>query len=115
MSIRADRRLCFTADRDAMVEETDPRAAFLAYPAGKLISPGDEVRFNLKMKDGRVLLGNTSPPADKAVQGAAVKVVEASEDKAAWDLKVSPQEYLDRYGDDAKNSALARAVLEAEG
>ena len=29
-----------------------------------------------------------------------------------WKLRLTPQEYLDRYGDDAKNSELAKRIIE---
>ncbi len=35
------------------------------------------------------------------------------DDLPEWTLKTPPQEYLDRFGDDAKNSALARRHVEA--
>lgn len=120
MSFPADRPICFTADHSQMVEETDPRAAFLAYAKGKFISPGDVEKYGLKHRDGRVILSDKSvaEAESKDVLEAAEKAADApAEDDEApapeWPLSVSPEDYLARYGDDAKNSALARAVIEA--
>jgi hypothetical protein len=114
MSIRTDRRICFTADRSEMVEETDPRAAYLAYPAGRHVSPGDAEKYGLSEQDGRVVLSGKVVPA-KAKPSEAPEPAEpqAPSEAPEWTLSTSPEDYLERYGDDAPNSALARAVIEA--
>lgn len=105
-ALEADRRLCYNADGSALVEETDPRAARLAYPKGRFIAPGDVERFGLTEKDGRVVLGEV-----KATPAPENKMVEAAEDKAEeWPLKTSPAKYLEK-NPDGPNAELARRLL----
>lgn len=115
-TLRADRRLYTTADREQIVEEGDARAAYLLAAIGRNIGEGDVVKYRLSMQDRRVvwpeLLGKAMPVAD-------VKVAERAEDKSLapippdWPLSMSPADYLDRYGDEAKNSAIAHSVIAA--
>ncbi|KKK47211.1 hypothetical protein LCGC14_3157490 [marine sediment metagenome] len=117
-TLRADRRLHVTADREQIVDEDDPRAAYLLAAKGRNIGEGDVAKYRLSMQNRRVvwpeLLG-------KSVPAAVVKMAEEATDKsvdsevAQWPLSMSPANYLERFGDDKKNSALARAVIEAEG
>lgn len=111
----ADRRLYVSDDRSEIVEEGDVRAAYLLVAAGLQIGEGDVARYRLQMKDGKVWW-----PDVKAAPEPENKMVEAPANKAAdpedeglpdWPLKVSPAEYLEKYGDDAKNSALARRLI----
>lgn len=46
----ADRKLFLTADRERVVEEGDPDAAFLLAAPGKQISDADAERYGLKPK-----------------------------------------------------------------
>ena len=46
----ADRRLYLTADRERVVEEGDPDAAFLFVTPGKEVSDADAERYGLKPK-----------------------------------------------------------------
>lgn len=136
-ALKADRRLAFNADRTVVVEQDDPKAAYLAYPAGSTISDGDVKAYGLKAKDGLVVLsGKEAPevvvkdveaPAMKAVEAPTAKDVEAPAEKAVeapaekpdkppkWTLKTSPEAYIERYGKDGPNSDLAHAVIEAKG
>ena len=117
-TLRADRRLYVTADREQIVEEGDQRGAYLLVGKGRNIGEGDVAKYRLAMQNRRVvwpeLLG-------KSVPAAVVKMAEEAADKsmdtevAQWTLSMSPADYLERFGDDSKNSALARAVIEAEG
>lgn len=61
----------------------------------------------------RRLAERLSPEASTAEQEAA----QAADEETAgpWTLSMSPQQYLDKYGDDAKHSAHAQAVMEREG
>lgn len=64
----ADRRLCLTADRSEIVEESDPRASWLLVAAGRQIGAGDVARYGLVMVDGRVVAGGqkqAAKPEDK--------------------------------------------------
>lgn len=56
-----DKRLWLTADRERVVEDGDPAAAFLLASPGKELDEATVKRYGL------------GPPADKAVKGAANK------------------------------------------
>ncbi len=62
--MKADRRLYLTADRSEVVEEGDPKAAFLFATPGSEISDADAKRYGLKMQ---------KKPEDKAVKKTATK------------------------------------------
>jgi hypothetical protein len=68
-AITADRRLWLTADRDAVVEDGDPAAAFLLAPPGGEIPMTEAERLGLSVEDGRVVLPQSAKarrrPADK--------------------------------------------------
>lgn len=72
MTVTADRKLWLTADKETVVEDGDPRAAFLA------CSPGDELddetakRLGVKAK---------AKPADKAAPAPADKAAPAPANK----------------------------------
>lgn len=112
-TLRADRRLYVTADREKIVEEGDPDAAWLLAGVGRQIGEPEVAKYRLQMKDGRV----TWPELEADAPEAESKMVEAGEDKAEdapeWTLSTAPEDYLDRYGEDAPNSDLARAVIAA--
>lgn len=46
--MKADRKLYLTADRERVVEEGDPEAAFLLAAPGKEISDADAEKYGLK-------------------------------------------------------------------
>lgn len=47
MPYLADRRLCLTADKSTIVEESDARAAFLLAGEGGMVSDTDAERYGL--------------------------------------------------------------------
>lgn len=130
-AIRSDRRLCVTVDYSELVEETDPRAAFLLVQAGGWITEGDVVRYGVTTDaNDRVVIDGASQmeakmaarPEDKmraAPENKAVHVFEADEaganadDADEWTLKSTPAEYLERYPD-GPHADLARQILVAE-
>lgn len=66
----ADRRLYVTDDRSEVVEEGDPKGAWLLAGVGSQIGEGDVVRYGLSMKDGRVHYGGPSDAEPEAKQAA---------------------------------------------
>ena len=78
-SLRADRRLYETPEKDAIVEEGDVRGRWLLVGIGSTISAGDVKKYRLSMKDGRIRykgspkfprlpkVKEASKPEDKAV------------------------------------------------
>jgi hypothetical protein len=116
----ADRRLCLTADRSEVVEESDPRASWLLVGVGKTIGSGDVERYGLTEAEGRVTWG--AAPATKAAPKAEDKQAARPEDKGAsvdedavpeWPLETDPETYLERYPD-GPNADLARQILDAQ-
>lgn len=77
----ADRRLYVTADRSEVVEEGDPRAAFLLAGEGCQIGPADVAAHDLGWKDGKIIIGARA----KAKQAAKPedKMAAAPENKSA--------------------------------
>lgn len=75
--IRSDRRLYLTSDRSGVVEESDPRSAWLLCAAGRDVGATDVERYGLTVVDGRVVL-----PGMKAVPVPENKMVGLVEDKA---------------------------------
>lgn len=76
----ADRRLWLTADRERVVEEGDPEAAFLFATPGKEVSDEDAERYGLKpsrkAKDDDAPVAEEKqapPPANKARKAAKKK------------------------------------------
>jgi hypothetical protein len=53
-SLRADRRLYLAADQQTVVEDGDPRAAFLLATPGTEISEADAKRLGLSEEEGQV-------------------------------------------------------------
>lgn len=80
-SMRADRRLYVTADRGEIVEEGDPRSAWLLVAEGRDIGPSDVERYGLRMEDGRVTWD--AAPAAKMAEAPEDKQMPAPENKAA--------------------------------
>lgn len=109
-SLKSDRRLYVTADRERVVEEGDLDAAFLLVGKNGIIGPSDVARYNLSHKGGKVVL-----PGEKKAAKPEDKMVAAPEDKAEeaeeWDLKTSPEDYLERFPD-GPNAELARRLVE---
>lgn len=62
-AMRSDRRLWLTAAKDMVVEDGDPRAAFLFAPTGGEILSQEVLRYDLTMADGRVVLPTSGPAA----------------------------------------------------
>lgn len=74
--LTADRRLWLTADNETIVEEGDPKAAFLLCGAGQVIPERDAERFGLSSDaDGHVV--------QRRGEQAVTKQQTAHEDKAA--------------------------------
>lgn len=118
-TLRADRRLYVTADRSQVVEEGDPRGAFLLIGEGGVIGEGDVMLYGLSMQGGRVVCGGT-----KRAAAAENKMAAPAEDKGAaqgdeagdalppWTLKSSPADYLERHPD-GPNAELAQRHCDA--
>ena len=60
---RADRRLWLTASKLEVVEDGDPRAAFLFAPPGEGISAADLARYHLTVIEGRIILPTGPGPS----------------------------------------------------
>lgn len=78
--LKADRRLYVTADRSEIVEEGDPRGAWLLAGVGSQIGEGDVAKYRLSEQGGKVILGKPRPaPAPGPVED---KAIDEGEDKA---------------------------------
>ncbi len=77
----ADRRLWLTADRATVVEDGDPRAAFLLVGPGGEIAPAEVQRLGLGVVDGRVVTRAAGEPEAKAQAASANKQRRKGEDK----------------------------------
>lgn len=64
--IVADRRLYLAADKATVVEDGDPRAAFLLCGVGGEIPAKEAERLGLSVQDGRVALKAQAPAPNKA-------------------------------------------------
>lgn len=95
-TLTADRRLYVTADRSEIVEESDPRGAFLLVAEGLNIGEGDVAKYSLRMVDGKVAW----PAATKQVPEPADKMVTAPEDKAVDEVNATGAaiEFADEHG-----------------
>ncbi len=51
-----------------------------------------------------------TPPGDGA-EGAKETATKGAEESREWPIKMPPEKYLKRFGDDAKHSALARELV----
>lgn len=77
----ADRRLYLTADRSTVVEEGDPRAAWLLAGQGSEIPPSEVSRLGLHLVDGRVVQSAPDVAAQAGGAGAASKMLSAPANK----------------------------------
>lgn len=83
-SYTADRRLYLTEDRDRVVEEGDPDAAFLLAGAGTDIHPHDVEEFDLTKEGGEIRYpgyGDTKesqPSENKMMQPGEDKEIDAT-------------------------------------
>lgn len=66
MAIVADRRLWLTADRQGVVEEGDPRAAFLLAAPGRRVPASEVERLGIRDEDGDVILPEYEPAEEPA-------------------------------------------------
>ncbi len=142
-SLRADRRLYETAEKDAIVEEGDVRGRWLVAGIGSTIGAGDVKKYGLSMKGGRVRykgapkladlpkVKEARKPEDKAATGHEDKVLkfggeddDISDDSSddsdrndeplpEWPGRSSPEAYLKRYPTGPK-AELAAAILAAK-
>ncbi len=135
-TLKADRRLYETAEKDAIVEEGDVRSRWLIAGIGSTIGASDVMKYGLSMKGGRVRYKG-SPEFDDAPK---VKEASKPEDKEAskpedkrlkfggeegpddsdrnrpapeWPGRTSPEKYLERYPTGPK-AELAAAVIAAK-
>ena len=63
IALVADRRLWLTQGKDEVVEDGDPRAAFLLVGAGGGIPAAEVRRLGLRAEGGRIVLAERGPPA----------------------------------------------------
>lgn len=77
--MQADRRLWLTADRERVVEEGDPEAAFLFATPGKDISDEDVERYGLK--PARKAPAADAPAEEKQAAPAANKARKSAKKK----------------------------------
>lgn len=121
--IVADRRLYMTRDQMHACEEGDPDAAFLLAAKGRPIAAEHVKRLGLTMDGDRVVIPGEEPveaeatPPEEVESEALEPEPEEEEEEAEvpdWPLsRYTPEEYLEQYGDDAKNAELARQVIAA--
>ena len=138
-----DRRLWLTADRDHVVEDGDPEAAFLLVGCAGRTIPGDVAsRLELQIVDGRIVYPG-SPAFEEAEEAKAEEVEEEEDDGGKvlkfgegadggsdfaedpddsdrndeptpeWPGRTSPEKYLELYPTGPK-AELARAVIAAK-
>lgn len=122
-TLRADRRLYLTADRSEVVEEGDPRGAWLLVAKGRNIGEGDVAKYRMSMSGGRVVYRSpeakqAARPEDKMAAAPENKAAEPADDaepddvEEEWTLKTSPEDYLERHPD-GPNAELAARILAA--
>lgn len=73
----ADRALCLTADLSTVVEDGDPRSAFVLCGLGGMIPASEVARLDLHVHDGRVMQG----PAEQRRQPEEAAVAEETAPK----------------------------------
>ncbi len=124
--LTADRRLYVTAEKDRIVEEGDPDAAWLLYAAGRVIGLGDVERFGMEEdKSGRVIYEGAPRLSRPKLELVGQEAAEGSEETEGpddsdrnnegvlvWPGRTSPEAYLKRYPTGPK-AELARAVIAA--
>lgn len=109
----SDRRLYVTEDRSEVVEEGDPRAAFLLAGENCEISSDDVAAHGLGWKDGKIVIGAKAAPKPENKMASAPENKAAEPDEAEeWTLKMSPEDYLERHPD-GPNAELAFEILAA--
>lgn len=75
----ADRKLWLTADKETVVEDGDPKAAFLLASPGDELSDDDVKRYGIKVKQAAPAEDKQAEPAeDKADSGSGLKVTKAA-------------------------------------
>ena len=79
MSTVADRRLWLTSDREQVVEDGDPRAAFLYATPGDEMTDEDVKRYGLAPKPSK----RARTPLDKEAASGSDKRADAGPDKGA--------------------------------
>lgn len=121
----ADRRLYVTENRERVVEEGDPAAAFLLAGEGCRIHSDDVAAHDLAWKDGEVVypgygseVKQQPPPENKMAPKPEDKAAEGQEEadegpEEEWGLQTSPEDYLEKYPD-GPNAELARQILGRE-
>lgn len=95
-----------------MKKDRTSASAMGVFQAGKRYSVAPEIERTLVDAGVAAYVGR--PPAVETATAppAPENAAERTEKPAPkWTLKTSPEEYLERYGDDGPNSALAREVL----
>ncbi len=102
-TFKADRRLYETADRDALVEEGDPRGRWLLAGLTRTIGEADVKKYGLTMQDGRIVYEGC--PTEFGELAPQVKEARAHEDKML-------QAHADKS---AEAKAERKAAAEAEG
>ena len=129
-----DRRLCVTADRTTIVEEGNPAASWLLYPAGRKVGEGDIKRYGLKADEfGRVTYdGCPALPALEAESEHEPKAKSKPKKKAEaetetddsdrndepvpdWTARTSPEKYLELYPTGPKAELAARVIAANAG
>ncbi len=111
--LTADRRLYTTAEKDRIVEEGDPNAAWLLYAVGRVIGLGDVERFGMEADDsGRVTYKGVVEKAGDAPDSGGDDSDRNNGAVLEWPGRTSPEAYLKRYPNGPK-SDLARAVIAA--
>ena len=118
--LTADRRLYVTAKKDRVVEEGDPRGAWLLYPAGRAIGAGDVERYGLDadefgrvVYDGSPKLPDPEPQEEEATEKEPDDSDRNNEPVPEWPGRTSPEAYLKRYPTGPK-AELAAAVIAAQ-
>lgn len=76
----ADRKLYLTADRERVVEEGDPEAAFLFVTPGKEISAADAEKYGLEQK-AKAEAKQADEPANKEAPASANKARRSAKKK----------------------------------
>lgn len=74
------------------------------HPTDDELAAGGVVAETATAPEGEARAAETDSPAAEKSESEALP---------EWTLKTTPEEYLERYGDDAANSELARRVIAA--
>lgn len=108
----ADRDLYLTSDQSGIVGEGEG-AAYLLARKGMRIRAEWVRRLGLVERNGKVVQGasgqeDDASPTEPEEQPAPSDCEEDAAEE--WPLSMSPEEYLDRYDEGAKNYALAKRL-----